>query len=117
MKIRITVGATALTATLEDNAAAADFALQLPLTTTLEDYASTEKIAYLPGKLTTAGAPPGMSPSVADIAYYAPWGNLAVFHRDARHADGLVKLGRIDSGIEAFQVRGPLRVTIERMEG
>jgi hypothetical protein len=80
MKIRITVNDRVLTATLDDTAAARDFATQLPLAMTLEDYASTEKIAYLPRKLNTAGAPGGMTPAAGDIAYYAPWGNLAVFY-------------------------------------
>lgn len=58
MKIRITVGGTAVTATLADNATARDFASLLPLTLTLEDYASTEKIGYPPRKLTDEGAGP-----------------------------------------------------------
>ncbi len=44
----------------------------LPLTLPFEDYAETEKIAYLPGKLTTQTAPEGIDPQVGDIAYYAP---------------------------------------------
>lgn len=79
-----------LTAALEGSASAADFASMLPLSLTLDtDYAATEKIAYLPRTLTTAGAPAGVDPAVADIAYYAPWGNLAIFYRDAGYATGL----------------------------
>ncbi|GAB7216701.1 cyclophilin-like fold protein [Dickeya oryzae] len=51
----------------------------LPLTLKLEDYAGTEKIAYLPRKLTTQGAPAGIDPDVGYLTYYAPWGNLAIF--------------------------------------
>jgi hypothetical protein len=50
---------------------------------------------------------------VGDIAYYAPWGSLAIFYKDFGYSNGLVKLGRIDSGIEALSVRGSLKVTIE----
>jgi hypothetical protein len=49
---------------------------------------------------------------IADT-YYAPWGNLALFHKDFRYSEGLVRLGRIDSGIEALRRKGPLKVTIE----
>ena len=84
-----------------------------PVTLTLEDYAATEKIAYLPRKLSTDGAPPGFNPSVGAVTYYAPWGNLAIFHKDARYADGLIELGRIESGLELLAARGPVRVTIE----
>ena len=85
----------------------------LPMTLTLEDYAATEKIAYPPRKLSTTGAAPGSDPSVGDIAYYAPWGNLAIFYRDFGHSPGLIKLGKIDSGVEAFNISGSMKATIE----
>jgi hypothetical protein len=52
---------------------------------------------------------------VGDIAYYAPWGNLAIFYKDFGYSRGLIGLGRIDSGIEALNVPGSLTVTIERV--
>ena len=113
VKIRLTVDGKAIEATLLGNATAQDFVSLMPMTLTLEDYASTEKINYLPRKLSTTGAPRGMDPAVGDIAYYAPWGNLAIFYKDAAYADGLVKLGRLDSGVEALGARGSLKVTIE----
>ena len=116
MKIRLTINGKAISATLTTNGAAKDFLSLLPMTLTLDDYAATEKIAYLPRKLSTAGAPAGSDPSVGDIAYYAPWGNLAIFYRDSGYARGLIALGRIDSGIEALSVSGPLKVTIEPVE-
>jgi hypothetical protein len=116
MKIRIEIEGTSVTATLDDTEAARDFASLLPLTMTLEDYNSTEKIAYLPRKLSTRGAPPGSDPDVGDIAYYAPWGNLAIFYRDFGYSTGLVKLGSIDAGVEALRRPGSLRVTIERLD-
>jgi len=116
MKIRLTINGKAISATLTTNGAAKDFLSLLPMTLTLDDYAATEKIAYLPRKLSTAGAPAGSDPSVGDIAYYAPWGNLAIFYRDSGYARGLIPLGRIDSGIEALSVSGPLKVTIESVE-
>jgi hypothetical protein len=116
MRIRITVNGRALSAHLDDSAAAQAFASQLPLTLTLQDYAAAEKIADLPRRLSTTGAPDRMTPTRGDIAYYAPWGNLALFYRDARPADGLVKLGRIDEGLDALQGHGSLAATIERDE-
>jgi len=116
MKIRLTINGKAISATLTTNGTAKDFLSLLPMTLTLDDYAATEKIAYLPRKLSAAGAPPGSDPSVGDIAYYAPWGNLAIFYRDSPYARGLIPLGRIHSGIEALSVPGPLKVTIEPVE-
>ena len=83
------------------------------MTVTLEDYAATEKITYLSRKLSTAGAPPGSDPDVGSIAYYAPWGNVAFFYKDAPYARGLIPLGRIDADIEALSTRGALKARIE----
>lgn len=115
MKIQITAnGAVIATATLDNNDSARDFAALLPLVLTLKDYAATEKIADLPRALTTKGAPGGYKPSAGDISYYAPWGNLAIFHKDFEFSRGLVRLGRLDSGIDAMRRDGP---TLVRAEG
>jgi len=113
MKIRLKLEDKVLTATLNDSKTARDFAAQLPLTLTLTDYSKTEKISDLPKKLSTDGAPSGSDPSVGDIAYYAPWGNLALFYRDFGYSSGLVILGKIDGGVEALSGPKPLKVTIE----
>ncbi len=113
MKIRIDMNGSEITATLTDNATSRDFVSLLPLKLKLEDYGETEKIGYLPRKLSTEGAPTGSDPSVGDVSYYAPWGNLALFRRDFRYSSGLIKLGRIDSGLEALNVPGSVEVTID----
>ncbi len=105
-----------MTATLNDSKAARDFASLLPLTLTLQDYNGNEKISDLPKRLSTEGAPAGSDPAIGDIAYYAPWGNLALFYRDFGYSTGLVLLGKIDGGIESLHVPGPVEVTIERAE-
>jgi hypothetical protein len=52
---------------------------------------------------------------VGDITYYAPWGNLAIFYRDFGYSPGLVRLGRIDSGIETLAASsGEVTVTVSR---
>jgi hypothetical protein len=115
MKIRIEVDGSAIIATLNDSEAARDFGALLPLSVTLEDHASTEKVATLPRRLSTTGAPAGSDPDVGDIAYYAPWGNLAMYYRDFGYSVGLVKLGRIESGVERLR-RASGRATIVRIE-
>ena len=116
MKIRLRTETTEMTATLIESSAARDFLSLLPLTLTLEDYAGTEKISDLPRRLYTENAPAGSDPPVGDIAYYAPWGNLALYYRDFGYSSGLVILGRIDGGLEALGGPGSLEVTIERFE-
>ncbi|WP_334187378.1 cyclophilin-like fold protein [Noviherbaspirillum sp.] len=113
LKIRIMVDGKAVIASLADNPTARDFYSLLPLTLTLNDYAATEKVAYLARKLSGDGAPAGAEPAMGDIAYYAPWGNLAIYYKDFAYSDGLIKLGTIDGGIDAFKAPGSLKVTIE----
>lgn len=116
MKIRLTINGKAVIARLNDTATARELAAQLPLTLPLEDYAATEKITYLPKKLSTAGAPAGFDPSVGDITYYAPWGNLAIFYKDFGYSQGLISLGQIETGLDVLEVQGPAEVVIERID-
>lgn len=113
MKVRITIGEKVVTATLTDGEAARDFVSLLPLTLVLEDHARTEKISNLPRKLTTTDAPAGSDPDVGDVAYYAPWGNLAIYYKDFGYSEGLVILGKIDGDVEAFNAPGSIKATVE----
>lgn len=113
-EIEIIVEGQVVSATVEESAAAQDFLALLPLTLTLEDYHNTEKISDLPRRLSTDAAPAGIDPEVGDITYYAPWGNLAIFYRDFGYSKGLVRLGRITSGIEQLKRKGAFSVTIQR---
>lgn len=117
VRIRIRFEGAALTATLDNNATARDFASLLPVTLTLRDYANTEKVSDFPRRLSTESAPAGIDPSVGDIAYYAPWGNLAIFYRDFGYSRGLIRLGRIDGNVAALVRPEPFRATIEFSEG
>ncbi|WP_292850321.1 cyclophilin-like fold protein [Nostoc sp. NMS8] len=116
MKINIKAKDKVVTATLIDSKTTQDFISLLPLTLTLEDHARTEKVSDLPKKLSTEDAPPGSDPAVGDIAYYAPWGNLAIYYRDFEYSNGLAILGKIDGGIEALNVPGSVEVTIELVQ-
>jgi hypothetical protein len=116
MKITIKIDGQVIEARLADNPTARDFAALLPLTLTLADYAATEKISDLPRKLSIQDAPPGHDPSVGDIAYYAPWGNLAIYYRDFSYSAGLIPLGVIEQGGALLRQAGSMQATIERAE-
>lgn len=102
---------------LEDSEATRDLIAQLPLTLALEDFGATEKIAMLPRKLRHADAPDGVTPVTGDVAYYAPWGNLAIFRKDFRYSTGLVRLGRIAGPLSALRRSGALTVTLRAAPG
>ena len=113
IKVNISVGGRVMPATLSNNPTSLDFASMLPLTLTLSDYAGTEKIAYLSRRLSTTGAPAGSKPTAGTIAFYAPWGNLAIFHQDFAYSPGLISLGRVDGDLSVLRCNGSLAVRIE----
>ena len=117
MKIRLTVDGQVATAALYDNATARDFAALLPLTLTLTDYARIERIADLPQRLTWGSAESAVPVKAGDLAYYAPWGNLAIFVEEdsGNYTGDLMRLGAVETGLVALQRSGPLRVRIERI--
>ncbi|HXK47738.1 MAG TPA: cyclophilin-like fold protein [Deltaproteobacteria bacterium] len=117
MTLRIKVGKEVLTATMLDSDASRDFVSMLPLTLHMKDYSGTEKISNLPRRMSTKDAPDGYDPSVGDITYYSPWGNLAIFYRDFGYAKGLIKLGSIDGGIEKLAgLHGDFEAVFELMD-
>lgn len=116
MKIRLTVGEQVATATLYDNATARDFASLLPLTLKMTEYAGIERVADLPRKLSTEGAPDGMKPVAGELTHYAPWGNLALFAEGHSWSRSLLPLGKVDEGLSILAQPGPYTVRIERVE-
>ncbi len=105
---------TTLVVALEENKTTVDLLSKLPLTLSFEDYNQTEKVTRpLADRLSSAGAPAGYDPNVGDLCLYAPWGNLCFFYRDFGYAAGLIKLGRVVSGLEHLkELEG--QVVVER---
>lgn len=116
MKIRLIVGERVATATLYDNAAAKDFASLLPLSLTMTDYDTIERMSDLPRKLSTQGAPEGVAPVAGELTHYAPWGNLAIFIKPRSYSRSLLPLGKIDDGLAIVSQPGPYKMRIERVE-
>lgn len=100
-QIQITTAqGNAIVFSLNASTAANNLYNQLPLSIEVENYSSNEKIFYLPEKLNTHDAPLAECP-VGTLAYYEPWGNVAIFYGDCTGADGLYELGNIVSGIDS----------------
>lgn len=112
-KIRFIIGDEVLTATLEENAAANDFARMLPLELSLSDYHGIEKVADLGRKLDDTGMPRSYEPKSGDITQYRPWGNLAIFHQPFQSSAGLLRLGEFDGSIEPLLGNAEITVRIE----
>jgi hypothetical protein len=117
IRIKLTFNTEEVFIRMYDNPTSRDFLERLPLTLTFEDYAGTEKISYPSNKLSTEEAPLGIDPTVGDFTYYAPWGNLAIYYKDFGYSKGLIKLGKIESGVEKLQdINSDFTVTIEQVD-
>lgn len=102
MRIRIAFADHVFTATLDDNPTARDLFSMLPLDLSIEDYSNNEKIAYPPRRLTEEGRTPFGNETPGDICYYIPWGNVVFYYAGYRAASSLIRLGRLDGGIETL---------------
>lgn len=116
-RLIMTVEGQKIEITLYDTPAANSLYEMLPLELNFEDYNSTEKIAYLPEKLSTEGEPDSFDPDVGDVCLYAPWGNLSIFDKDFPLSNGLISLGRIESGMEILSgMNSDFAVTLEKAD-
>ncbi len=84
-KIDIDAGTHQWTAQISDSPSARDFLAQLPIDLTL-----------------------------TEIGYYAPWGNIALYHKDGPRSPGLVVIGRIDEPYADLASPGDVQVTIRQ---
>jgi hypothetical protein len=115
VRIAVSIGGQSLTGTLANNRAAHDFAAQLPLDLTMDDLFGREKFARIPEPV-DQGVRRTWRYRAGDIAYWSPRQDIAIYYREDGEIippPGLIPIGRLDGSIEAFSVRGPVRVHIE----
>ena len=111
--IKMTFGGNEIYGEILNTQSGKEFLSQLPANLKFEDYNSTEKISYLPTKLSGRGEPEGFTPKRGDISYYMPWGNLAIFYRDFRYSRSLIKIGTLNDIDKLANMRGSFEVRIE----
>ncbi|MBQ7271579.1 MAG: hypothetical protein IJR18_07825, partial [Campylobacter sp.] len=99
MKIEFTCENTVATAILNETNAAKSFYESLPLELKLSDYAGREKIVDLPMKLNFKNDP-SSDGKVGDLGYFSPWGNLVLFYKAQPYYNGLINLGKFESGFD-----------------
>src|SRR5436190_9719090 len=107
-RVRITVGGKSVVATLANSEAARDFASLLPLTLAMNDLFRREKFAPLPRAISEQGKRTN-DYAIGTIGYWPPGPDVAIFYRqdgESIPAAGLIVLGKIKAGIEAFAVPG-----------
>ncbi len=116
MKIRLTLdNGKAITATLIDSETTRDFLSLLPLTLTMNDLFGREKFFHLPRAISEGGKRT-RTYEVGDVIYWSPGPDVAVYYRhdgQSIPSPGIIAIGKIDSGVEALDVPGSVRATIE----
>lgn len=111
--VKIIVGDTVLTATLENNATTKALVEQMPMTLPMLDLYSRE-MCYRYGEdalptdnLRSDGY------EIGDIAYWPPAGSLVILYEQNGEHFSRQHLGHIDSGVEVFKTTGDTEVTFE----
>lgn len=115
MKINILVAGKVVRATLIDSKTTQDFISLLPLTLTMNDLFGREKFAHLPRAISQEGERT-KTYEVGDVIYWSPSSDVAIYYRhDGQEIPdpGIIVLGKIDAGIEAFNTPNSVEVTIE----
>lgn len=114
MKVHLILNDKVVAATLADNDTAREFVAMLPMTITMHDLFGREKFGPLPRSITGSGMRT-KSYEVGDMICWSPGPDLTIFHRhDGQAISGAIQvLGRVEAGIEAFSMPGPVQVRIE----
>ncbi len=117
-QIRIRMGNHAITARLNDSEAARDFAAMLPLTIQMDDHLRREKTGIIPRSLSerTLGS---STYGLGDLGYWRPRNTFVIFYRQdglTIPGPGIVLLGKVDSGVEIFDVPGTVQVAVESID-
>jgi hypothetical protein len=112
VKIKITIGATVLTATLLDNATARALVTKLPLTVPMQDLYSREMCYHFPDALPTDNVRT-TGYEVGEIIYWPPRHSLVIMYTQNGERFSMQKIGRIDSDVEIFKNTGDIDVTFE----
>lgn len=118
--IRITIGETVVTATLDNSETSRDFAELLPLTLDMTRFYDREYAGSLrPASLSQNGETIDDFEN-GDVTYYVAGNALAIFFDKADRYDqsGLIRMGKITSGLDALiQMQGDEQMVITLAEG
>src|SRR5436309_15855347 len=114
VKVGLKAGNGVQTATLADNKTARDFVSLLPLTLNMNDLFGREKFGHLPRAISEEGKRTHTC-AIGDIAYWSPGPDVAIYYQqdgEKIRDPGIIAIGKIDSGVEALNVRGSVKVTM-----
>jgi hypothetical protein len=117
-QIRIRMADRAITARLNDSEAARVFASMLPLTIQMDDHLRREKTGIIPRPLSER-TPGSRTYELGDLGYWRPRNTFVIFYRQdglTIPGPGIVLLGKVDAGVEIFDVPGTVQVAVESID-
>jgi hypothetical protein len=100
--VTITAGDQVFTATLNDSAAAQDFAATFPLTIPAARVGTIEFMVELPAPLTETG-PFYTTVEAGDIVYWNPRDSVTVIYKPTSSVSELTKIGEVTSDLGTFE--------------
>jgi hypothetical protein len=109
VRVELVAGDKIAIAILDETPEARAFAAMLPITVDLEDPFGQAKTGRLPGALDVEVATRSRSYAAGDLSYWSPSGSLAVVYDALGRSvppPGLVRLGRVQTGLEAVVEAG-----------
>lgn len=111
--LKISIGSSSFSATLEDNAAVTAFKALLPMTVSMSEMNGNEKYYYLQGSLPTASSNPGTI-RTGDLMLYGS-SCVVLFYETFSTSYSYTRLGRVDnpSGLASALGSGHVTVTFE----
>lgn len=111
MRMQVSDGTHTIVFQLNDSPSAVSLYNQLPFDATVENYGSNEKIFTPPAALDKTDGIEGGG-KAGGIAYFSPWGNIAMYYGNFSSYPGLYLLGEATSGTEQISaLSGTVRFT------
>ena len=111
MKLKITIGANAFTATLYKNESATEFKKKLPMTISMKELNGNEKYFDLPGNLPANASNPGII-QAGDLMLYGS-NTLVLFYKTFSTSYNYTRLARIDDPSELAAALGSGNITVK----
>lgn len=115
VKVKITVGNTELSATMENNATTQALMKKMPMTLPMMDLYGREMCYRYGAYALPTDNMRSDGYEIGDIAYWAPGGSLVILYAQNGEHFERQHLGHIDSGVEIFETTGDADVTFELM--
>lgn len=108
--LKLTIGQTSFTATLEDNATVKELQSLLPMTLQMDELNGNEKYCYLSSSLPTAASRPGTI-HAGDIMLYGS-SRIVIFYKTFSSGYSYTRIGHIDNVEQLAQAVGSGSVSV-----